>query len=80
MPQFYIERNLGKKAADIFMRVGFAGDHSRTIAQVDTDKVRVIGKVLVIPIISGLYGLELMKPMAQVLAKKLRYTLAKNWR
>ncbi|MDB2385982.1 putative selenate ABC transporter substrate-binding protein [Shewanella sp.] len=34
MPQFFIERNLGKRAEDIFKRVGFSGDHSRTIAQV----------------------------------------------
>ena len=41
MPQFYIERNLGKKAADIFMQVGFSDDHSRTIAQVEAGAYQV---------------------------------------
>ncbi|MFT5236407.1 MAG: phosphonate transport system substrate-binding protein [Shewanella sp.] len=35
MPQFFIERNLGKKAEDVFKRIGFSGDHSRTITQVE---------------------------------------------
>ncbi|WP_299811264.1 putative selenate ABC transporter substrate-binding protein [uncultured Shewanella sp.] len=34
MPQFFIERNLGKNSKDIFKRIGYSGDHSRTIAQV----------------------------------------------
>lgn len=41
MPQFYIERNMGKKVADIFTRVGFSGDHSRTIAQVEAGAYQV---------------------------------------
>ncbi len=41
MPQFFIERNLGKKADDVFSRVGFSGDHSRTIAQVQAGAYQV---------------------------------------
>ncbi|MBY5920174.1 putative selenate ABC transporter substrate-binding protein [Ferrimonas balearica] len=33
MPQYYIEKYLGKDS-EIFSRVGFSGDHSRTLAQV----------------------------------------------
>ncbi|MBY6185742.1 putative selenate ABC transporter substrate-binding protein [Marinobacter hydrocarbonoclasticus] len=33
MPQYYIEKYLGKDS-DVFSRVGFSGDHSRTLAQV----------------------------------------------
>ncbi|QFU23241.1 putative selenate ABC transporter substrate-binding protein [Shewanella eurypsychrophilus] len=41
MPQFFIERNLGKKAENVFRRVGFSGDHSRTIAQVQAGAYQV---------------------------------------
>lgn len=41
MPQFFIERNLGKKPEDVFSRVGFSGDHSRTIAQVQAGVYQV---------------------------------------
>ncbi|AQS35626.1 phosphate/phosphite/phosphonate ABC transporters, periplasmic binding protein [Shewanella psychrophila] len=41
MPQFFIERNLGKKAKDVFSRIGFSGDHSRTIAQVQAGAYQV---------------------------------------
>ncbi|CAM3529095.1 putative selenate ABC transporter substrate-binding protein [Shewanella violacea] len=41
MPQFFIERNLGKKAEDVFTRIGFSGDHSRTIAQVQAGAYQV---------------------------------------
>lgn len=34
MPQYYIEKHLEKKPQQAFKRVGFSGDHSRTIAQV----------------------------------------------
>jgi len=35
MPQFFIEKNAGKPIEQIFKRVGFSGDHSRTISQVE---------------------------------------------
>ncbi|MCG9696358.1 putative selenate ABC transporter substrate-binding protein [Shewanella sp. Isolate11] len=41
MPQFYIERNMGKKVDQIFSRVGFSGDHSRTIAQVEAGAYQI---------------------------------------
>lgn len=41
MPQFYIERNMGKQVDEIFTRVGFSGDHSRTIAQVEAGAYQV---------------------------------------
>ncbi len=41
MPQFYIERNLGKKTKDVFKRIGFSGDHSRTITQVEAGAYQV---------------------------------------
>jgi phosphonate transport system substrate-binding protein len=41
MPQFFIERNMGEKSADIFSRIGFSGDHSRTIAQVEAGAYQV---------------------------------------
>ncbi|GAA4896498.1 putative selenate ABC transporter substrate-binding protein [Ferrimonas pelagia] len=34
MPQFFIEQSMGK-AEQVFSRVGFSGDHSRTITQVE---------------------------------------------
>ncbi|QYK02826.1 putative selenate ABC transporter substrate-binding protein [Shewanella psychrotolerans] len=41
MPQFFIERNMGKKIEDIFTRTGFSGDHNRTIAQVEAGAYQV---------------------------------------
>ena len=41
MPQFYIERNLGKRPREIFSRIGFSGDHSRTIALVQSGVYQV---------------------------------------
>ncbi|ABV87070.1 putative selenate ABC transporter substrate-binding protein [Shewanella pealeana] len=41
MPQFFIERNLGKNSKDIFKRIGYSGDHSRTIAQVQAGVYQV---------------------------------------
>ncbi|BDM64698.1 putative selenate ABC transporter substrate-binding protein [Shewanella sp. NFH-SH190041] len=41
MPQFFIERNLGKRPEDIFSRIGFSGDHSQTIAQVQSGQYQV---------------------------------------
>ena len=41
MPQFFIESNLGKPVNDIFKRIGFSGDHSRTISQVESGVYQV---------------------------------------
>ncbi|GIU26274.1 putative selenate ABC transporter substrate-binding protein [Shewanella colwelliana] len=41
MPQFFIERNMGKQAKEIFSRIGFSGDHSRTIAQVEAGAYQI---------------------------------------
>lgn len=41
MPQFFIERNLGKRPEDLFKRVGFSGDHSRTVTQVEAGVYQV---------------------------------------
>lgn len=41
MPEFYIRENLGKPPREIFERVGFSGDHSRTIALVDSGAYEV---------------------------------------
>lgn len=41
MPEFHIRENLGKPPRDIFERVGFSGDHSRTIALVDSGAYEV---------------------------------------
>ncbi|MCL2920138.1 putative selenate ABC transporter substrate-binding protein [Shewanella litorisediminis] len=41
MPQFFLERNLGKRPDDVFKRVGFSGDHSRTVAQVEAGVYQV---------------------------------------
>jgi phosphonate transport system substrate-binding protein len=35
MPQFFIEQHLSKKPEEVFGRVGFSGDHSRTVSQVE---------------------------------------------
>lgn len=36
MPQYYIEKNLNDKVDNIFKRVGFSGNHSKTIALVQS--------------------------------------------
>jgi len=41
MPQYFIERNLGKPIEQIFKRIGFSGDHSRTISQVEAGVYQV---------------------------------------
>lgn len=41
MPQFFIEKNLGKTPDEAFKRVGFSGDHSRTIALVQSGVYQV---------------------------------------
>ncbi|PKG84211.1 putative selenate ABC transporter substrate-binding protein [Colwellia sp. 75C3] len=41
MPQYYIEQHLEKKPQQAFKRVGFSGDHSRTIAQVQAGAYQV---------------------------------------
>ena len=41
MPQYYIEQHLLKKPQQAFKRVGFSGDHSRTIAQVQAGAYQV---------------------------------------
>lgn len=41
MPQFFIERNLGKNTKDVFKRIGYSGDHSRTITQVQAGVYQV---------------------------------------
>ncbi len=41
MPEFHIRKNLGKAPKDVFARVGFSGDHSRTIALVQSGAYQV---------------------------------------
>ena len=41
MPQYFIEENMGKKVDDIFKRVGFSGNHSKTIALVQSGAYEV---------------------------------------
>jgi phosphonate transport system substrate-binding protein len=41
MPQYYIEQHLKEKPKKVFKRVGFSGDHSRTIAQVQAGAYQV---------------------------------------
>ena len=41
MPEFHIRKNLGKAPKDAFKRVGFSGDHSRTIALVQSGAYQV---------------------------------------
>ncbi|MEJ2045736.1 MAG: putative selenate ABC transporter substrate-binding protein [Reinekea sp.] len=36
MPEFFLRQQFGKAPDDIFARVGFSGDHSRTIAEVQS--------------------------------------------
>lgn len=41
MPQYYIEQYLKKKPQEVFKRVGFSGDHSRTIVQVQSGAYQI---------------------------------------
>jgi len=41
MPQFYIEKALNKKVDEIFKRVGFSGNHSKTISLVESGAYEV---------------------------------------
>jgi len=41
MPEYYVRKSLGKSPKDIFSRVGFSGDHSRTIALVESGAYEV---------------------------------------
>ncbi len=41
MPQYYIEKNMGKKVDEVFKRVGFSGNHSKTIALVQSGAYEV---------------------------------------
>ena len=41
MPEYYIRKHLGKSPDDAFRRVGFSGDHSRTIALVQSGSYQV---------------------------------------
>lgn len=41
MPQFYIEQAFDKKADNVFKRIGFSGNHSRTITLVETGAYQV---------------------------------------
>jgi len=41
MPEFYLREEFKAAPADIFSRVGFSGDHSRTIAQVQSGAYQV---------------------------------------
>jgi phosphonate transport system substrate-binding protein len=41
MPEFYIRENFGKAPDEVFERVGFSGDHSRTIAVVQSAAYQV---------------------------------------
>ncbi|MDX2477050.1 MAG: putative selenate ABC transporter substrate-binding protein [Gammaproteobacteria bacterium] len=41
MPQYYIEKNMDKKVDKVFKRVGFSGNHSKTIALVQSGAYEV---------------------------------------
>ena len=41
MPEFYLREHFNAAPADVFERVGFSGDHSRTIAQVQSGAYQV---------------------------------------
>lgn len=41
MPQYYIEQNMGKGVDEVFKRVGFSGNHSKTIALVQSGAYEV---------------------------------------
>ncbi len=41
MPEYYIRKYLGKSPDDVFSRVGFSGDHSRTLQLVQSGAYQV---------------------------------------
>lgn len=41
MPEYYLRKAFGKAPADVFKRVGFSGDHSKTIALVQAGSYQV---------------------------------------
>lgn len=41
MPEFYIRQHFGKSPDDVFSRVGFSGDHSKTIALVQSGSYEI---------------------------------------
>lgn len=41
MPEYYISKHFGRSVKDIFARVGFSGDHSKTIALVQTGSYEI---------------------------------------
>ncbi len=41
MPEYFIRKNLGKGPEEVFSRVGFSGDHSKTIALVQAGSYKV---------------------------------------
>lgn len=41
MPEYYISKHFGRSVEDIFTRVGFSGDHSKTIALVQTGSYEI---------------------------------------
>ncbi len=41
MPEYYIRKHFGKRPEEVFARVGFSGDHSRTIALVQSGAYKV---------------------------------------
>ncbi len=41
MPEYFIRRHFGKSPREVFRRVGFSGDHSKTIALVQSGSYRV---------------------------------------
>ncbi|NIR29620.1 MAG: putative selenate ABC transporter substrate-binding protein [Gammaproteobacteria bacterium] len=41
MPEFYIRKHFGRAPEDVFPRVGFSGDHTRTIALVESGAYEV---------------------------------------
>jgi phosphonate transport system substrate-binding protein len=41
MPEYYIRKNLGKSPDEVFSRVGFSGDHSRTLQLVQSGAYQI---------------------------------------
>jgi phosphonate transport system substrate-binding protein len=41
MPEYFVRKNLGKSPDDVFSRVGFSGDHSRTLQLVQSGAYQV---------------------------------------
>jgi phosphonate transport system substrate-binding protein len=41
MPEYYLRQQFGKKPEELFARVGFSGDHSKTIALVESGSYQV---------------------------------------